>query len=727
MRGVALERLQSKIRAISRAVRTFRPQGVARSCVVILSPSLEAVQQWFHDWFPPPPKPPELGRVYAWVQKPADLAATLQAALDVQVRTRLTEEGFHLLDTVNQIFILGDLTDEALAGRLSEMASQFNQPNPFGNFFRIGIFVLHRMENGDLRKPLHVDECLQWASRYLDRLFLLGARTSRGIGLSRPEDLMALIGQLLYLLMTRPVRWADQPEGVQSFTEWMGRSRPSDGRCSTWTACSLLVPMDWLWTHILIRKGGEVLQRATLGDFPQERLENYFGDLMIASCLTTRDTLRGALWEAPGRVDPFHSPEVADSLTWDARNPETYLAAVEALNAILPAYADRDARLLESRAHQLLEEFRLNLLETVDKVIASSLGGVRMAQTLLERLLDHIRELATMTPDQPSYPDPQPLIQALRDEVRKGPRPESLALRAALFGALCGLGILHVRDFWGPVLGSLLLVTFLGIAGSFIAWHTWKHRVETLILKIQQALWDKWQALVRARTEPILNRMLAAYQDAVSEAHRSIRQASERIQTLVQWASQFFVPPDGESTFWVYVLRTPQDVERYVQRTQLDLNQAATGLLGPDSPLLLWKRVDPPAASKPNPWEETLLEKAAEAVLPSLQGAWGLSVCEVLQDEDWPDDRRDRFCELIASSTDFFLPLRPGHGQLDPRAILEISPRCSDFRNRLQRQLQRLFRPNGIEVQELPPNAFYLSLFTIVDGVNLQDVLWDES
>lgn len=722
MNGVALERLRTRIREKGLAVRSLRLQTVARSCVVILSSSLEPVREWFHYWFPLPPEPQGLRQVYAWVRDPADLEGLLQAAFDPQTEARLTLKGFRLLDTANQVFFLGDLTDETLDGRLSEAASRISN----FNLFRTGIFVLHRIENGNLRKPIHTEACLEWARQQnLDRLFLVGAQSPRGNLLSRSEDLIALIGQLLYVLMYLPLWFADQPGGIQAFTEWMGRSRPAEGQCSTWTACSLVVPIDWLLTHILVRKGGQVLQRATLGDFSRDRLEISFDGLVTASSLTTRDTFRQALLQDPSLVDPFHPPGVPDPLAWDIRNPEAFLTAADALDAALPGYADRNAQVLESRADRLLENFRLSLLETVDEAVASCLGGLGMAQTLLHRLLDHIHDLISAPLTQSSYSDVQPLLQALRDEIQGGPRAESLASRSAILGALCLLGVLHLRDFWSLTLWGLLLIALLGMAGALIAWHAWKHRVETLVLRVQRALWDKWQVLMLAKAERTIARILPAYQDAVDEVRRALRQTSERVHALVKWTAQFSVPLDGESAFWVYVLQTPQDVERYVERVSLDLDQAASDLLGRDSPLRLWKRAGLPATEKPNPWEQFLLEKAAEAVFSHMQELGRISVCEVIN--DMSADRRQDFCELVVRSTDPFLRLHPGCPWPDyKKAFLEVSSHCGDFRQLLRNRLQGQFpRDSNLQDRDLPPESFRLSLFIIVDGINLQDVVWE--
>jgi len=697
-------------------------RDVSRTFYVLISPKMCYLKDWFQRWFPI--MDDKLRGIYPWIildaKSKADTSQIItqvwDEAFSAETLNSLIGKGFRLVDTANQIILIGELTEENVVEKLKSIYNSFesrklgsSQTSPYW----VGLFLLRKKEEGEIKTPLDFDEFLSWAQEHLHRLFLVDI--SNGYSeISRQEDLHFLLGQLLYILTRKPMELENE------FGGWLRRDSPEEGRCTGFSAISVLTPIDQLLEIALITKGAEVLEEAFFGDFPEERVGGYLNSLLNRTGLSSYETISSLLRRNPKYplIDPL--PGGGEPI-WDLEHPEGFTSYLEDLDAKLPGYAEENERSMKEIERILLEDFRYELLDHLNAAISRERGGVGIAERFLEKLKKRMEDISKKIPDEssrPVYPDPLPLIRKLEDKIQKGPRRESVAVRTILLGITALLGALSSRALFD--IPSLLFPLFflLGIGGGLLYWYAWRNRTESLVIKIQRAIREKWDVLMKERCDRVMRGLIPNCISLIEEIESRVKATSCRLKELIDYSkSKHEAPAPMCSAFWMYAIKSSDEMREYSDMIGADISSMATRYLLNERPLELWERTSPSGSEEFNPWEWSLVEKAALMLIPYIGGILDLSVCRILRDSP---ERAENFAELFRRNSSPFIVLKAGGFGGEVRGTLEISEGgCEDIREMLENSVRGCF--SSLSTTD-SPTAYRISLFSFMEGIELNSL-----
>lgn len=720
-----LEELQTKIRSLTAPRKVPESKYVSRTFYVMISPSLDHLADWFRQWFPLAESGLEL--LYPWItsdqaSKEDVFSHAWQLSFDAKTTNSLIVKGYRIVDTINQLIFVADLSEQEVQERIQKVDQFFanlhkNQTGDSLPLFRIGIFLV-RPDDREKNLP-NYDKVFAWARKHLDRLFIVNMANPRGVMYSDPTDLHFLIGHALYVLTQGPIDAATRSR-TDEYREWIKRNSPSNGLCTGFSGISVLVPIDQIMETILIVKAGELLQEALFHTPSVEPVDARVLSFLNKSSLNSVEVFRKELAQNDRYPlpNPFAEGQKVSAKTpskWDLRDPEKFISFVDALDAGLPDLASENGKIMLQIASKHLEEFRYQLLEEVNAIIVGEVGGLNVAESFLEKLREQIIKLTPRELPPAQYSDVVPLTRRLSQDVLRGPRKESVSVRTIF------LVFTSFLVGWTILDSSLFAISFAFLAAlaGFIYWNAWTTRIERLVVSIWETLLGKWNSLLGHEITKVMHQKLPEYVATVDEVISQIERAAERLKEVIDFSQEKYLAqvPSG-SAFWIYVVNRREDIVKYQKLINVNLGDLKREYLVSRQPLELWQRLSPKGTSEWNEYEWRLIQGAALHLLPHSTPVLDLCACQLLRENE---QQFNNILELIIRSAEPFLVLKSGEprGQYSPTIEIQ-SEGCNDIRSRITTAIEHNFRT--VEVQSAK-SIYRISFYCFSECVSLDSIL----
>lgn len=728
-----LETLRREIFEKTSAFKSPRQDFLSRTIYLILTPSMGHLRDWFHSWFPD--SDDSIRYIHPWYTvernlKPDKFKQILTSifleAFSVETSNKLISKGYQLLNTANQVILMGDMTEEETAEHLKLVQETFSEIiGKFGQHespvYFTGIFLCRNLtsNNGNvvLKSCSELKNKLMSCSTNLDRLFLIDIANLAGSIVSKEKDMHFLIGQLLYVLSRKPMDFIHE-QNPSAFGEWLRRTRPDEGQCNGFSGISILNPIDQLLETLLIVKGGEVLDKAFFSNTDEGRIDYYTKSLINNTHLNSSEVFGKMLQknENISLIDPFKNVEDTNS-AWDVDNPDDFTTFIDTLDAHLADDALENKKMIEASGEFLLDNFRYELLEHINAVISNESGGLMMAESILAKLKKAITEMIPEKGSDKPFPDISNLIHILGVLSQKGPRKASVIARGTVLtlAAMAGLGASGaILD--APFIAFTILTVF-AVGSATVYWYGSKNSIEKMVSDIWKKLFEKWQILMNKVIEDILIQLLPQYIAEIDDMINRVQASQKRLREVVAFfRTEYTATLPEHSSFWLYAVNDRDNFIRYLPQIQTNNQEIASAYLKEDKPLELWNRTAPVNAAELNEWEWTLGEKIAMRLLPTSNNIIDLSVSKLLNDA--PNQKRS-FLELLKGSALPFLCVKPGTPRFAPQAIVEIQDEDNNLYTKIEESVGGSF---SVMDRKRALSPYRISLFSFAENIEIDSL-----
>lgn len=738
-----LGNLRAEILKLTAGNKFFQSKAFSRTFFIILSPQMEHLKKWFETWFPLPDE--SLYDIYQWVvledshedeiSIERDVQNAWQTAFSVKTLNRLTTKGYQIIDTANQVILLGDLTDTNIMRKLELVQKAFFEIlHKWGvstiPIYWVGLFLIRNLditEDGktEIRHAVNLADFKKWAKENLDKLFLIDISNRFGTVVSDSKDLHYLIGQLIYILVKKPIEFAETFR-AEAFTEWIKRGSPQEGKVAGFSGISILIPIDQILETLLLRKGAELLENAFLGEIPEEKVDLYYSLIVGKHYLNSTDTLYDYLLKSSDYplVDPFTSNGKNEAVEFDINQPDIFLKYIETLSSSFDKYLDNNKNLLKNLLNKHLEEFKFTLADLTDAIITKEKNGILIAESFLQRLQSHLSELMESLKSQPlpSFKiDNQ--LKDLKTELLTGPRKESTIARLSLLLLIMILGMFLSPKLLDKKMVFLSIVSIIFFVIGLVQLNAWENRVERLVSSIWKQLQERWKSAMGKMFQDLLKEILPAYIEAVEEILSKVSAAKERLQEIIEFFKiNYIAKVPEESAFWVYVTDYEKELDKYLSLIKIDLPSHTPEYILGEKLAGQWNRFSPPGESEFNKWEWKIIEEASLKVAPFAAEIANISICEMLRSLP---DKFESFKELVGRASSPFLILKPNFSSTGGTiGTFEIPPeKCDDIFN----ELEHAVSGNFSSLKKMNSNSIYrISLFCFYEGVGIDSVQMEE-
>src|SRR5664280_268355 len=485
---MALGLLRKEIFNETASLKFPRVTVLARTFYLVLSPSMGHLQDWFHEWFPDSDE--AISNVHPWYIADKNispeklkeiLTGIFLGAFSVEVSNKLISSGYRILNTANQVFLIGDLTEDGFDEYLKLVQTSFQKVvDDFGNHespvYFTGIFLrrnLTKNADGNVTAKFcgDFDNKLKTIKSKLDRVFFIDISNSAGVVVSKEKDMHFLVGQLLYILSKKPLEFSEE-NNFAAFGEWLRRVSPQENLCNGFSGISILNPIDQMLETLLIAKGGEILDGAFFGDIDEKKVDFYTKSLLNNTHLNSLEVFSKMLKEngkAP-LINPFNNIKGVKA-SWNINQPDDFAAFIDDLDSNLPDDAEENRKIMAGLGQLLLDNFRYELLEHLNAAISNEKGGLLIAEQFLSKLKEMLTGMMPeKIPDHP-YPDISNLIHALVTICNKGPRKESVITRTSVLFLAAIAGIFSSQAMFDLPFIVFPILTILATAAVTVYWY----------------------------------------------------------------------------------------------------------------------------------------------------------------------------------------------------------------------------------------------------------------
>lgn len=680
-----LTELQARIRGRTDSRKFPTPQRIVRTIVLLASPSLFYLRDWFQQWFPI--RDPEVARLYPWLLYDgsegfaAEVGQVIGEAFDMdRANALILRHGLEVRTSVNQVLVVADLSEPGTKEAVDRSCEVLQDAvaklsGPQSPVYWVGAFAIRRLVQtaGDGKQGVDTiisggeaqgEEMAVWlgGSRF-NRVFLIDVSNPQAAFLAAARDQYCVAGHLLYHLTVAPTLAGGAEEHVQ----WLTRHSPTEGDVAGFSAFSLVLPVDQIVETVTVARGAEVMRVALLEEKDPERFRFYFDNFREKNGLLNLEALRDRLGSDPDFTldDPLRELPVQGSLPDDS-----YLATTEAIDAALPQRAKENGKLMKLAGAKLAACWLQSLEEHVEAILTQESGALPAAQKFLAELEKHVEGLVPVAAAGVQYGDSSQLIARLKQHLKQGPRTEAIYGRVVAGAALTDLAVFELPLGMNKAL--LLAALPVGwLAGGGLVHLGARERLRRLIVKLDGNIRDKWERLMRAEAEKVAAELLKELLVKLRALRKEVDAARVRVEELVAWFKENFAPafPD-EYAGWKYVLRERDELLAYEPMCRADVNQVARDYLDKDRPLFPWRRLAAPKTPEPNGWEWHMVELAAIRLLPHCDAIVELHILDYLQAEA-VRQKFDRFKMAMLNAAQPFLNVRPEAPEPERNAVLE--------------------------------------------------------
>jgi len=623
----------------------------SRTFIIVVSPWLQAAREWVNHLSPL--ENGDAHHFYPWIVLDYDPGAFAEearkaftSAYDIgRVHSELSRSS--VLQETNQVVVLADLGEENASGRVDsaiaairELAAEKSRPE--APVYWTGIFVTRRAGSGSIagadRETVHAasqpppNAAASTAKQVFaglpadlfDRLFVVDVTNPKGAEISHENDQFCLIGHLLSFLITFPI-----VNNSAEFIQWLGQNDASNGLLTGFSAFSFALPMNQIIETIAMAQGAEVMREAVLAEENRERFRYYLRNFEQKNALATSIALRSAMVsdvEYP-LIDP------AGSLAaFEFGNVSSYIAAMDAIDASLPEIAQENGKRMRQIGERRLREWNESLEDHLESMIAREKGGLPMARRFLESLLDHVESLMPPEPKPPEYEDPGVWIRRLEAFIARIPRAEAVYTRAGLLALGAELALPY--SLAGPI-GNLILrliTPLLSFLLGALVISLRNHEASQYAIRIEKAIRGKYVALLEFAVLKEIRVALEGIREIARRDLADIDAALGRIKTITAHFKENYRPDlPPESAFWKHIVRDRNAFLDLQRHCNFDATKSVKEYFERSHSLRLWRRLLGAKLQEPDAWEWTLVEQAAEIMVPGCGEIINLDIRDCFQ------------------------------------------------------------------------------------------------
>jgi len=707
-----------------------KSRKASRVLFLIVSPSLFHLKDWFQRWFPIANE--VAAALYPWVLwqdsdvMQRQVTEALNIAFGASQSTEIAKQNITIRDHLNQVIVIADLTDPRAVGMIANSYNVTSRAvesiSPVAPFYWTGIFVLNRPRihaDSGVRLVNHshtednTDDLRKQISNF-DRVFFLDVFNPQGTVLSMAEEQDCLIAQLLYFLTSFPLL----VDSNDRYTDWLHRSSARDGFVSSFSAFSLILPIDQILEAVAISRGAEIMQKSLLEEQDLDRSHFYFNSFLLENSLLQVDEVKARISEDPGF--PLQNP-IAQFPDFSTMRPEDYLETMNALDASLLRVVQNNGEVMKRLSERRSGEWKQSLEGHLESIVMRERGGLRAARKFLDELRNHVENLLPRQTKLAEYGDPGPCMLSLRDFLGRSPRDEAIYGRALILVVISIVAVMSV-----PVALLVRLLASVGLSGlifavAFIYSYSKKQKLHDQIMTLEGLLEEKWKALMEAEESRIAKHALEELLRSINQYVGEIDSALKRVAELVDYFRSEYTPPlPEEYAFWQYVVKEREELLRYRDLCTADVSKVASDYLEKDQPLFLWRRLSPPGKSlEPNPWEWRMAEKAAIRLLPDCRSIANKDILSCFQTAA---EQLEGYKAAMIRAAQPFLILSSESAKPELNAMLEMES-TAETRSP-SKELITAVEHNLGNVERIDARSPYrLSLFVFSEGVSIDDVV----
>lgn len=768
-----LEKLRREIGRFTTPLKSPIKRYVTRVIVIPTSSTFSHLKKWFELWFPLEEK--ELQKLYRWIEYSEDndqkvsktflnhIKIALLDSFDVKLEGDLTEKGYRLFGSMNQILILSDLTEEDSVQNVQSVVETIKEEAktrwPQVPIHIIGIFLLKKIveKNGhsDLKVAQKFHDKMKSLIGSFNRIFLLDVSNKHGTTIHSVTDLHFLMAHVIYTLLRKPIEFINKND-VGGFTEWIRRDSPSEGRFTGFSGETMVVPIDELVETILISKSGEVLEETLLTKSP--KFDTYVNSVLESikkdHYLYNYESLKERLLNYSDPELHLYTLEIREILERWGKNPETFITTAELLDKRIYEYIEANAEILKEIAERVLTEFKhgysfakkfkKGLYDHIEYAISGYQAGLLVAQESLENLLDHFYDLGEEVEKKPPLSDLKidHLIEDLRELIMNAPSTPQTILRSIVLLIVSVISFLFVDIpfLWKAVIFGA--VPLIAIINSVVKVIIYRDKILKKYEQIKTTLQKKWDNLLENKVREMISQMLRRKKEGelktdllqpVEELITEVKEARERLEFLINYfKNEYFTETIRDSSYWRNILKGREefmnfkplldelydrDKENYISKF------IPENMEDEERPLRFWKRFDPPSGkTSPNIWEWELAQNVAISLIPYTEKLLKLSICRVIK--DYKPQELVNYIEILKRSVDPFILLKPGASTGTYIATLEIPAGGCEG---IDTDVMKILSYNVHKLEKLPSNSPYrMTIVNLAEGLELENLYLED-
>lgn len=720
--------LKLKIDQLTKDQRFSFPQKVSRTFFFQVSPGRSDLKDFVKEFLP---IPNEISPLYPWFimedlhSFSTQVQEKVKLAFEAGNLQEIVFRGFSILDSINQVIVIADLSEKGVFEKLiegsrvieSELKKIIGAKIPV---YWIAILVLRKppRENFDQEvseKVTKISNLVKGGSEkestlLFQRIFLLDISNSQGTLISKQKDQDALICHLLYFLTIYPLV-TDSPD---QYSEWLVKTE-EEGSVSGFSGFSLVFPINQILESVTLFKSVELMREALLSEYSIHHHSFYLNSFLQKTLLLSLEEVEKTLSEDPDfpLKDPLsHLPD------FFSMRPEDYIETMDALDASLPNISKENEEIMNKLGEKRLREWNELLEDHIESIIRQEKGGLLTAEKLLKELKSHLEKLLSQKEDLPLYEDPATRLLILRQLVQFEPKKESIYARFLVLAATLDIGISSLPiTLWIKLLYLMGLPIMILFLAAFVS-HSNRQKIENQILILEKILRGKWRAFREVAQKKAAKKLIENFLNIVDKLQMEISRASSRLLELLNYFQELYFPDFPEElAFRKCVVKEREEILNYRDLCKADIPQLATNYIERNHPLSSWKRLSLSVGLPPNKWELHIMEMAAIQILPDCGDIINLSILSYLQSQN----NFGRFWNLIIRGIQPFLILRPGASPAELKAFLENGDNMTHPLIRtLEKELLKYF--NIVHKFKIR-STYRLSIFGFMDDVKIEEVL----
>jgi len=681
-------------------------------------------------------------KCYPWVlaENETSLADSiikaLDSAFDASLVLQLSKSGVNLLDTVNQLIILADLTDKSTPAKLTECFDAIRKTIYFsghhGQAPFISLVLLLRRANYDNsskeKQPTEIDGAGQKSyliplqetldqvndiisnEPLLTKLFLTDVRNKERIILRELSDQKTLISHLWYYLVVNAVI----EQVPKNFSHWITSLNTAEGYVSSLGACSLILPVDQILDLIAVRKGAELIKDVLVEEKPGERHKYYFHNYLLENSLLDPKQLHSAM---KGNTEN----NVIDLLEYlsfpEGKITDSYSLYLTELNDKIPEAIQYNRFVIDKVKTAFVQKCSQSLSDHVDSIVSQEPGGIVEAIRFTDMIKEHLKELGTnveIIAEKNTF-DAQKLIDNLKFTLNTRPQPEAIIIRTAicLVALLCFVTVLNLPlfKFLMGFGASFIACTLLG----FFVLHSSKQELINLCKEAEAGIRYKWLNLMKQEVEQAAEEFATGLFEKVEKINSELKDSLARTKDIIKYYNEEYMPDLAEErTMQMYMLKAREEMLEYEDKCKFDLNSASNKYRKQVDLSLAWQRLSKSQGIEPDSYEQSIFQKAAIELLPGMQKILDLKTSEWLRLQD---DKAKNYVKTMALAAFPFISPDPNEvaDEWSVKSLFEAED------DRSTAQMLKLFQEHFEDVKLIAPeNRSRLTFFGIADGISFK-------
>lgn len=700
---------------------------ISRSIKVIISFDLETLKNRYYEIFPIYDK--NLETFYPWIGYESGdlLKEIIITTFSAETLENLTKRGYECIDFSDQIIVVGDITEKEGSNKINNFINVFKEivnELDLKNIFKIGIFIIGNIETLKKTERNTKNNIVTLPEiNFFDKIYFLDRINTQKALITNKDEIYTLISYLIRFLQTKPVQIRENGTKTLNFGEWIKQSGVQEKKCCSFSGFTIFFPIEYILETVLIMKGGELIEKSFISDFPKEKTDFYFKNFLNEFSMEPLDSFVKKLKENTKIISPLSF----ENLPLPYEMPDKVKILSEYFNELeinLPNYASINKEILKKESIKFLTGFKYKLTDYLDYILKHEKGGVLLAIEFLNKLYEYFEKNQGENNIENGELNIKEKILQLEKECENGPRKYSLILRT-IISILPLVFTFNILNSFKPRM-ILILLSFFIVGGSYIVWDAWTTRVLRIFQDIKIGLEKKWTGLMERIENDILKNMIEEVKNIVKESQTEMEKIKTRIEKIVKFSKEEYFPsyPSLENSFLNYLIDIPNSPEEngresrdFIKYIECDIEKLAEEFIREQHPLEYWKRFFSPTDENFNNWEYSLIEKSSLKFIPFTNTLINLSICEILKERT---EKKEKIFNLLKRFSHPYIILKPGSSEGELKALLEIpSQKCELVENEFIDFISKYL--GNLETKKIH-SPYRISLYTVKEGINIDDV-----